>query len=96
LNEAERILKKGGIVGIFPEAGSWAQILRPARPGAAYLSAKTEPFAPIGIDGMAEVFPSIRKFQKAKVKNPVGKPFGPLKIKGKGYQSRDRSMLLGI
>ncbi|NMB62033.1 MAG: 1-acyl-sn-glycerol-3-phosphate acyltransferase [Chloroflexi bacterium] len=91
LNEAEKILNKGGIVGIFPEAGSWAQILRPARPGAAYLSAKTgAPLLPIGIDGMPEVFPSLRKLQKAKVRIRVGKPFGPLKIKGKGYQSREQ------
>jgi 1-acyl-sn-glycerol-3-phosphate acyltransferase len=28
LKEANRILKSGGVVGIFPEGGSWAQILR--------------------------------------------------------------------
>ena len=91
LNEAEKILNKGGIIGIFPEAGSWAQILRPARPGAAYLSAKTgTPLLPVGIDGMPEVFPSVRKFKRAKVKIRIGKPFGPLKISGKRYQQREQ------
>ena len=33
LKEAEKILRSGGVVGIFPEGGSWAQVLRPARPG---------------------------------------------------------------
>ena len=91
LKEAENILNKGGIIGIFPEAGSWAQVLRPARPGAAYLSAKTgAQLLPVGIDGMAEVFPSIKKLKRAKVKIRIGKPFGPLKISGKGYQRREQ------
>jgi 1-acyl-sn-glycerol-3-phosphate acyltransferase len=91
LKEAEHILKKGGIIGIFPEAGSWAQVLRPARPGAAYLSAKTgAQLLPVGIDGMPEVFPSLKKLKRAKVKIRIGKPFGPLKISGKGYQRREQ------
>ena len=34
LDEAEKVLNRGGILGVFPEAGNWAQVLRPARPGA--------------------------------------------------------------
>ncbi len=92
LNEAEKILKRKGIVGVFPEGGSWAQVLRPAGPGAAYLSAKTgAKLLPIGIDGLPEVFPSLRKLKRAKVTIRIGKPFGPLKIKsGKGYQRREQ------
>ena len=41
LKAAAAILKQGGLLGIFPEAGSWAQVLRPARPGTAYLAAQT-------------------------------------------------------
>ena len=35
LRAAEEILKQDGVLGIMPEGGSWAEVLRPARPGAA-------------------------------------------------------------
>ena len=51
LREAEKVLKRGGVLGIFPEGGSWATVLRPARPGAAYLSARTRAkLLPVGLD----------------------------------------------
>ena len=37
LRHATTILAHGGILGIFPEAGSWATVLRPARPGEYHL-----------------------------------------------------------
>jgi len=69
LKQAQTILDKGGVVGIFPEGGSWAQILRPARPGAALLTAQTgAPLIPIGLDGFPNMFPALRKFKRAKVR----------------------------
>jgi 1-acyl-sn-glycerol-3-phosphate acyltransferase len=89
LKEAERILKGGGVVGIFPEGGSWAQILRPARPGAALLTATAEaPLLPIGLVGFPKVFSSLRQGKRAKVKIRIGKPFGPFKIFGSRYERR--------
>jgi 1-acyl-sn-glycerol-3-phosphate acyltransferase len=44
------VLAQDGVLGIFPEGGSWADVLRPARPGTAYLAARTgAPLLPIRI-----------------------------------------------
>lgn len=89
LKQAEKILNKGGVLGIFPEGGSWAQLLRPARPGAALLTAQTgAPIIPIGLTGLPKVFSSLRSFKRAKVKFKIGKPFGPFKIFGSRYEQR--------
>lgn len=46
------ILKQDGVLGIFPEGGSWAALLRPARPGMAYLAVKSRaPIVPVSIIG---------------------------------------------
>ncbi len=89
LKQAQKILNKGGVLGIFPEGGSWAQVLRPARPGAALLTAQTgAPLLPIGLIGLPKVFPNLRKFRRAKVKFRIGKPFGPFKVSGSRYEQR--------
>lgn len=50
--ESLSVLEQGGVLGIFPEGGSWAALLRPARPGLAYLSEKSRaPVVPISITG---------------------------------------------
>ena len=33
LKAAEQIMQQNGVLGIFPEGGAWAQVLRPPRPG---------------------------------------------------------------
>lgn len=89
LKEAEKILKSGGVIGIFPEGGSWAQVLRPARPGAALLTATASaPLLPIGLVNFPKVFPALRRGKRAKVKIRIGKPFGPFKIFGSRYERR--------
>ncbi len=58
LQASEAILNQKGVIGIFPEGGSWATVLRPARPGTAFLATRTQaPILPIGLDGMPKVFP---------------------------------------
>ena len=60
LRAGEAILKQDGILGIFPEGGSWAQVLRPARPGTAYLISRTGvPILPIGLHGMTDVIAEV-------------------------------------
>lgn len=89
LKEADHILKTGGVVGIFPEGGSWAQVLRPARPGAALLTATAgAPLLPIGLTGFPKVFPALRQGKRARVRIRIGKPFGPFKIFGSRYERR--------
>lgn len=89
LRGAEAVLKQDGILGIFPEAGSWAAVLRPARPGTAFLAARTRvPILPIGFDGMTDVFPRLRKGKRAHVTVRIGKVFGPFQTTGRGRERR--------
>ena len=89
LKEAQRILNNDGIIGIFPEGGSWAEVLRPARPGAALLAANSgATILPVGLDNFPSLFPSLRKFKRATVKVKIGKPFGPFTTSGSRYDQR--------
>jgi 1-acyl-sn-glycerol-3-phosphate acyltransferase len=96
LKEADRILKSGGVVGIFPEGGSWAQVLRPARPGAALLTATAgAPLLPIGLTGFPKMFSTLRQGKRAKVRIRIGRPFGPFKIFGSRYERRHQLDQIG-
>ncbi len=87
LLRAQRILHVRGVLGIFPEGGSWATVLRPPRPGAALLAARSgAPILPIGLDGLVDVFPCLGRGKRAKVLLNIGKPFGPFQL-----DPRDRS-----
>lgn len=91
LREAEKVLKRGGILGVFPEAGNWAQVLRPPRPGAAYLVARTNAqVLPVGLDGMDQVFPSLRRFKRARLTIKIGKPYQPMAVTGNGRERRQQ------
>lgn len=86
---AESILKQNGVLGIFPEGGSWATVLRPPRPGAAFLAWRTgAQILPIGIDGAVGFFKHIGK-RRAPVTLNIGKPFGPLTSASNGRPSRE-------
>ncbi len=75
---AESILRQNGVLGIFPEGGSWATVLRPARPGAAFLAWRTNArILPVGIDGTVKFFDRLRK-GRVKITINIGVPYGPL------------------
>lgn len=89
LNAAKSVLAQNGVLGIFPEGGSWASVLRPARPGTAFLAAETgAPLLPIGLDGLVDLFPRLRKAKRATVTIRIGRPFGPFQVQGKGRVRR--------
>jgi 1-acyl-sn-glycerol-3-phosphate acyltransferase len=89
LIRAQRILEQNGVLAIFPEGGSWAAVLRPPRPGAVLLAARTNArILPVGLDGFTEVFPSLSKRRRAKVTINIGKPFGPFQLDARGRSSR--------
>jgi len=89
MHAAEEVLAQNGVLGIFPEAGSWATVLRPARPGAAFLAARTGArILPMGFDGLLDIFPRLRKGERARVTLRIGKPFGPFKATGRGRERR--------
>ena len=86
---ARSVMEQDGILCIFPEGGSWANVLRPARPGAAYLAAQTGArLLPIGLDGLLDVFPALRERRRATVTVRIGEPFGPFEVTRRGRAAR--------
>ncbi len=95
LRASEAILSQNGVLGIFPEGGSWAQSLRPARPGTAYLAARTGTLIlPIRLYGFNEIFP-LRLLDQAKATINIGKPFGPFRVSGLDRERRAQLDKLG-
>jgi 1-acyl-sn-glycerol-3-phosphate acyltransferase len=91
LRAAEDILNQGGVLGIAPEGGAWAQVLRPPRPGTAFLAARTGvPLLPIGIDGSDQISSRLRKGQRARLTVRIGEPFGPFHAIGRGRERRQQ------
>jgi 1-acyl-sn-glycerol-3-phosphate acyltransferase len=89
LRSAESVLNQGGVVGIFPEAGNWATVLRPARPGTAYLAARTGvPIVPMGFSGLLDVFSKLSSGRRADIHLRIGPPFGPFRVTGRGRERR--------
>jgi 1-acyl-sn-glycerol-3-phosphate acyltransferase len=89
LRSAEKILSQDGVVGVFPEAGNWAQVLRPARPGSAYLASRSGArILPMGFTGLVDVFSQIKSAHRSTVQLTIGKPFGPFTVSGRGRQRR--------
>ena len=88
---ARNVLNNGGVFGVFPEAGAWATVLRPARQGAALLAAQTGVrIIPIGISGANEILHNIKKpLYRPPVKVQIGPPIGPFLIDGKDRISRE-------
>lgn len=89
LRQAEETLLAGGILGIFPEGGSWATVLRPPRPGSAFLATRTQALVlPVGLDGLPDILPSLRRFKRATVTIRIGKVIGPFSSSAKGREGR--------
>lgn len=87
----DSVLKQNGVMGIFPEGSSSAGILRPPRPGAAFMAARAKArILPIGFDGLMDVFPKLAKGKRAKVTIRIGKPFDAWDITGRGRERRQK------
>jgi 1-acyl-sn-glycerol-3-phosphate acyltransferase len=96
LRGSEEILAQDGVLGIFPEGGSWASVLRPARPGTAYLAVRTGArLLPIGLDGLTDVFPALRQGRRVRATVRVGEPFGPFHATGRGRERRQQLEAIG-
>jgi 1-acyl-sn-glycerol-3-phosphate acyltransferase len=93
---AETVLKQKGVLGIFPEGGNWASVLRPARPGAALLAARTPArILPVGLDGLNDVFEMARKGKRARVTVRFGEPFGPFTMDRRDASIREQMAEIG-
>ena len=89
LKQAEKVLNNDGVLAIFPEGGSHARMLRPARPGTAFMAVRSKArVIPIGLVGMDTVFESLAKFRRARVRIRIGEPFGPFEVTSRGREKR--------
>jgi 1-acyl-sn-glycerol-3-phosphate acyltransferase len=89
LRAAEAVLTQGGVLGIFPEGGAWAAVLRPARPGVAFLAVRTGALIlPMGFVGFTAVLPHLRRGRRARVTVRIGRPCGPFHATGRGRARR--------
>ena len=96
LRAAETILNQNGVLGIMPEGGAWAEVLRPARPGAAFLASQTgAKILPLGIYGLNDIFP-IKLGKRPKAVVNIGKPVGPFIATGKGRERRRQLDAIGL
>lgn len=92
LEAAKGVLQQDGVLGIFPEGGAWAQVLRPARPGAAFLAVETGAvIVPIGLTGFTDLF----KTWRPRLTITIGKPFGPFETEHSGKQRREELNRIG-
>ena len=86
---AKMLIEQGGVLGIFPEAGSWAKVLRPPRPGTALLALRTSaPLVPVGLVGFNDIFPNLKKGKRARIEINIGTPFGPYEGQAAGRADR--------
>lgn len=95
LRAAEAILEQDGVLGIMPEGGSWAEVLRPARPGTAYLAARTgAKILPLALTGFNDIFP-LKIGKRPPVQVRIGPPIGPFSVNGKGRERREKLDQIG-
>jgi 1-acyl-sn-glycerol-3-phosphate acyltransferase len=91
IRASKAILAQKGVLAIFPEGGSWASVLRPARPGTAFLAVETGArLLPVGLDGLVNMERIWRRGRRPAVTVRIGPPFGPFEAPGHGRARRAR------
>ncbi len=86
---SEAVLHQNGVLGVFPEGTSAAAILRPPRPGVAFIAAQTGArLLPVGFDGLTDMFQKLRSGRRSQVTARIGAPFGPFMAPGRGRERR--------
>ncbi len=85
-------IKKGEIVGIFPEGGAKEQYIRPAKNGAAYLAMTTgAPILPMSLIGMDNIWTNWFKGIRPKLQINIGRLFLPRSLP-KGRKDRNKAI----
>ena len=73
--ESLGVLAQGGVLGIFPEGGSWASLLRPARPGLAYIAEQSgAQVVPISITGAEDLIGGPKRPVSIAFHTPLASP----------------------
>tara|TARA_B100000676_G_scaffold256839_1_gene264368 strand:+ start:411 stop:1142 length:732 start_codon:yes stop_codon:yes gene_type:complete len=81
---AKKALKKGDILGIFPEGGQTVEgELREPKNGAVFLSSiENVPIIPLAIYGAETAWENVFQGIRSRVRINIGKPFGPFILSG--------------
>jgi 1-acyl-sn-glycerol-3-phosphate acyltransferase len=91
LLHAQAVIEQGGVLGIFPEGGSWAAVLRPPRPGAAFLAARSGArILPMGLFGFTHFFKRSQLGKRVPATVNIGKPFGPFNLDIRSREGRQK------
>ena len=93
IKQSLKVLRKGDILGIFPEATSLSNELRTAKDGAAYLSVATNvPILPVGIHGTDNLWPNLFRGIRHTVTVKIGRPFGPFEFSASDRKDKQRAL----
>ncbi len=86
----DRVEKKE-VLGIFPEGGMKGFELAQAKPGAVYLSSLANVrVVPAAVHGGNEGWENIFRGVRSRIRINIGKPFGPLDIKGSKKEKKEQ------
>ena len=89
-------LKKGEIVGIFPEGTATEQTIRPAKNGAAYLAMRTGvQILPMSIIGMNNIWDKWLKGVRPKIRINIGKAFLPARLPKERFERNEAIKIAG-
>lgn len=92
LDYATATLAKGGVVGIFPEGGAWAKVLRYPRGGIGFIAAESGAvIVPVGLSGFTGLFNVWRPCLKMN----IGQPIGPYHVEAKKNQRKEALVDIG-
>ena len=85
LRQALGVLRGGGVLGLAPEGTrSKTGALQRGRSGAAYMAYRAGvPLLPVVTTGQKQVFASLRRLRRARVRVVYGPPFDPPPVEGK-------------
>ncbi len=93
LDYATATLAKGGVVGIFPEGGAWAKVLRYPRSGVGFIAAESGAvIVPIGLSGLTGLF----NIWRPRLIMSIGKPIGPFDIDTKAAKRKEELGKIGV
>lgn len=90
MNQALDVLQQDGVLGIFPEGGTWSPGRMRAQIGVAWLSDKANaPVVPIGFSGFIDSLSLLFKLKRPKLEMKVGKPIPAFSSEDSSLSSRD-------
>jgi len=96
IKKAKSALRRGEILGIFPEGTSTSNAVRPAKNGAVFLSTvEKAPIVPMAIYGAETAWDDLFRGVRPNVQINIGKPFGPFDITGNRREKTDQIESIG-